>query len=31
VKQLHRRYGEEGITIPYPQRTIHWQPQHAEV
>jgi small-conductance mechanosensitive channel len=31
VKRLHQRYAEEGITIPYPQRTIHWQPQHAEV
>jgi small-conductance mechanosensitive channel len=31
VKRLHARYADEGITIPYPQRTIHWQPQHAEV
>jgi small-conductance mechanosensitive channel len=31
VKRLHQRYTELGITIPYPQRTIHWQPQHAEV
>jgi small-conductance mechanosensitive channel len=31
VKRLHQRYAAEGITIPYPQRTIHWQPQHVEV
>lgn len=31
VKRLHQRYAEEDITIPYPQRTIHWQPQPAEV
>lgn len=31
VKRLHQRYAEEGITIPYPQRRIHWQPQHAGV
>ena len=31
VKRLHQRYAQEGITIPYPQRTIHWEPQHAEV
>jgi small-conductance mechanosensitive channel len=31
VKLLHQRYAAEGITIPYPQRTIHWQPQPAEV
>ena len=31
VKRLHQRYADENITIPYPQRTIHWQPQHAEV
>lgn len=31
VKRLHRRYAEEGITIPYPQRTIHWQQERVEV
>lgn len=30
VKQLHQRYAVEGITIPYPQRTIHWQPERVE-
>jgi len=30
VKQLHQRFTLEGITIPYPQRTIHWQQQHVE-
>jgi len=28
VKRLHRRYDQEGITIPFPIRTIHMQ--HAE-
>ena len=31
VKRLHRRFTDEGITIPYPQRTIHWQPERVEV
>jgi small-conductance mechanosensitive channel len=31
VKRLHLRYSEEGITIPYPQRTIHWQQERVEV
>lgn len=28
VKRLHKRYNQEGITIPFPIRTIHMQ--HAE-
>lgn len=24
VKRLHARFGDAGITIPYPQRTLHW-------
>jgi len=28
VKRLHKRYDQEGITIPFPIRTIHMQ--HAE-
>ncbi|HEX6313262.1 MAG TPA: hypothetical protein VFZ73_00320, partial [Gemmatimonadaceae bacterium] len=31
VKRLHQRFAADGITIPYPQRTIHWQPERAEV
>lgn len=30
VKQLHQRFVLEGITIPYPQRTVHWQPARVE-
>jgi small-conductance mechanosensitive channel len=30
VKLLHKRFVLEGITIPYPQRTIHWQPERVE-
>lgn len=30
VKRLHQRYAIEGITIPYPQRTVHWQPERVE-
>jgi small-conductance mechanosensitive channel len=30
VKRLHQRYAQEGITIPYPQRTVHWQPERVE-
>lgn len=31
VKRLHQRYALEGITIPYPQRTVHWQAERVEV
>ena len=25
IKRLHRRYGEEGIRIPFPIRTVEWK------
>ncbi|HSA59202.1 MAG TPA: mechanosensitive ion channel domain-containing protein [bacterium] len=25
VKRLHRRFNEEGVTIPFPIRTLHWR------
>lgn len=25
IKKLHARYGKEGITIPFPQRTLEWR------
>jgi small-conductance mechanosensitive channel len=29
IKQLHRRFGEEGIVIPFPIRTVHMKPHTA--
>jgi small-conductance mechanosensitive channel len=29
IKRLHRRYRDEYITIPYPQRTLHFEPHDA--
>ncbi|MGH7700095.1 MAG: mechanosensitive ion channel family protein [Gemmatimonadales bacterium] len=30
IKRLHARYAQEGIEIPFPQRTLHWGKGSAE-
>jgi small-conductance mechanosensitive channel len=31
VKRLHRRYAEEGIQIPFPQRVVHLHPKTQDM
>lgn len=30
IKKLHERYNKEGIVIPYPIRTLHYEPKEKE-
>jgi small-conductance mechanosensitive channel len=31
VKRIHRRFNEEGIVIPFPLRTLDFQPKHIQM
>ncbi len=31
VKRIHKRFNEEGIVIPFPLRTLDFQPKHIEM